>query len=325
MRIILVLSFTLLVIFTTFQILLKISDKPTLEPKTLFNSNTPPVEDSFKIGLPIKLEDSEDRAMGLLPFGIHIADHGIDGHPGWDLEYKLDAPILAAADGQVSHINKSSDYNDYNLRIDHRFGNENFATDYVHVGTLAPEITKGAKIKKGQVIGKPAIQTRRLGKNEITYSIIHFQLNDFSKNEGLTNPNAVNPGDYLDQEGEKNFNAIWKNADYSVEIFEPFSNNPRDIKFPQITRWQLKSGDVQYLEFRRNDAKNPVWEYTFLGSDGTTKEQGSIMVNTEPQVGLLVEFTPQNGTKKTGQIEIFDDTMNLELDGLEKVYTFVKN
>jgi hypothetical protein len=48
----------------------------------------------FAVSLPIRPQDYVHNAFGVNPFGAHIGDHGIDGHPGWDIEYAIGAPVL---------------------------------------------------------------------------------------------------------------------------------------------------------------------------------------------------------------------------------------
>ncbi|MDP2391370.1 MAG: hypothetical protein Q8N52_13665, partial [Acidobacteriota bacterium] len=39
--------------------------------------------------MPIDPSDVARAAFGLVPFGYHGADHAADGHPGWDVEYRI--------------------------------------------------------------------------------------------------------------------------------------------------------------------------------------------------------------------------------------------
>lgn len=45
--------------------------------------------------------DLATTAFGLAPYGYHGADHAEDGHPGWDIEYRIGGTVRAAAAGTV--------------------------------------------------------------------------------------------------------------------------------------------------------------------------------------------------------------------------------
>src|ERR1044071_2144084 len=59
---------------------------------------------SFAIELPIAPGDGATFAYGIWPYGVHGSSHGVDGHPGFDIEYRIGAPVLAATDGVVNSI-----------------------------------------------------------------------------------------------------------------------------------------------------------------------------------------------------------------------------
>jgi hypothetical protein len=74
---------------------------------------------AFTISLPIRAEDSANNAFGLNSFGIHIGDHGIDGHPGWDFEYAVGASVLAVADGTIQSVISSEGGSAWGIQISH--------------------------------------------------------------------------------------------------------------------------------------------------------------------------------------------------------------
>src|SRR6267378_7533854 len=57
----------------------------------------------FTIDLPIAPADSVSVGYGLWPFGVHGSSHALDGHPGFDFEYRLGAPVYAVIDATVSN------------------------------------------------------------------------------------------------------------------------------------------------------------------------------------------------------------------------------
>ena len=54
--------------------------------------------------MPIDAGDLANTAFGLAPFGYHGADHAEDGHPGWDVEYRIGGIVRAAAAGTVQSV-----------------------------------------------------------------------------------------------------------------------------------------------------------------------------------------------------------------------------
>ena len=56
------------------------------------------------VAMPIEPGDSANTAFGIAPFGYHGADHAEDGHPGWDIEYRIGGIVRAAAAGTVENV-----------------------------------------------------------------------------------------------------------------------------------------------------------------------------------------------------------------------------
>lgn len=54
--------------------------------------------------MPIDPTDVATAAFGLAPFGYHGADHAADGHPGWDVEYRVGGLVRTAAAGTVQSV-----------------------------------------------------------------------------------------------------------------------------------------------------------------------------------------------------------------------------
>src|ERR1043166_9508056 len=55
----------------------------------------------FVIDLPIAAGDGATLAYGIWPYGVHGGGHAVDGHGGFDIEYRIGAPVLAASAGVV--------------------------------------------------------------------------------------------------------------------------------------------------------------------------------------------------------------------------------
>ena len=57
-------------------------------------------------------------------FGVHGSGQAFDGHPGWDIEYRIGASIIAPADGTI--LNIAPDVENplfYTVRMEHRGNN----------------------------------------------------------------------------------------------------------------------------------------------------------------------------------------------------------
>lgn len=56
------------------------------------------------IDLPIAAGDGATLAYGIWPYGVHGGGHAVDRHGGLDIEYRVGAPVLAAAAGVVESV-----------------------------------------------------------------------------------------------------------------------------------------------------------------------------------------------------------------------------
>lgn len=109
---------------------------PTPAPPPPTPTPTPtPGAGPFTISLPIRPGDNRNNAFGVNPFGVHIGDHAIDGHPGWDIEYAVGATVVASADGTVQSVLPSEGSDGFGIQIRHFVaGREAYRTIY-GVGT----------------------------------------------------------------------------------------------------------------------------------------------------------------------------------------------
>jgi hypothetical protein len=62
---------------------------------SMTSTPTTPATTTFSVSLPIRPGEQANSAFGLVPFGVHIGDHGVDGHPGFDFEFTPGASIYA--------------------------------------------------------------------------------------------------------------------------------------------------------------------------------------------------------------------------------------
>lgn len=275
----------------------------------------PGVAASFTIDLPIAAGDEAANAYGIWPFGVHGGTHAADGHPGFDVEFRPGAQVRAAADGLVLHVVADShSAGRYSIRIDHGIGAVHYATDYTNISDVASNVTAGATVRRGQPLGNAGTQTQFIGTSQVTWAMTHFQVNDFSRNEGLTNPNAVSPEAFLSGGGRSLFAALWRTAAYQTEWCEPFATNSRHAGFPMRRTWSLRSGslpariDVGCLSDGSAD-----YEYTFRAADGSQMETGRLTVNASAKPRPTVEARPAAGLTRHGIYDIVEGTMELNL------------
>jgi murein DD-endopeptidase MepM/ murein hydrolase activator NlpD len=107
-------------------------------------------------------------------------------HNGIDFEAKTGEPIYAAADGVVNHANWYYNYG-RTVKITH---GDNFETLYAHMSRIAPGITPGTVVHRGDVIGFVGSTGRATGPH------LHFSTIIAGK--------FVDPAPYLSEEGGHN-------------------------------------------------------------------------------------------------------------------------
>lgn len=270
--------------------------------------------------LPLGAEDTATNAYGIAPFGIHFGGtgpggHAFDGHPGWDVEYRPGASVLAAANGAIQSVFADpSATGRFTIQIHHQTTSGAYRTVYTNIENVAAGIVVDAAVTRGQPLGRAGVQSQFIGTTLRTWAMTHFQVDDFSRNEGITNHHAVNPEEFLDPAGRDLFDRVWRTAGYNEELVEPFTGNPRDVSFPITRVWTRESGPLaERLEFTRpSPASN---EYTYVWSNpasGGATERGSVtFVGTA--AGSTIDFQPDGGTIRRGVIDIVEDTMRLTL------------
>ena len=270
---------------------------------------------TFSVDMPVAPGDVATNAYGIWPFGVHGSTHALDGHPGFDVELRPGAKVLAAADGTIQNINADSNSaGRYTIRIDHAAGAGRYATDYTNVSALGPNITAGVAVSRGQPIGTAGTQTQFIGTSQVTWAMTHFQVNDFSRNEGLTNPNAVSPEAFLSAAGRGVFNRIWRAAAYRTEWCEPFATNSRLAGFPLSRTWSLSSGSLPArIDVRCASDGAADYEYTFRAADGSEIEAGTIQVNASAKPWPTIETRPASGPGRLGVYDIVSGMMELNL------------
>ncbi len=268
--------------------------------------------------LPIDPSDSANESFGVNPFGFHIADHGSDGHPGFDFEFKPGSKAYVPADGTVSTIMADSyDPTTSTIQLEHQFEGKNYRTVYTNIKSVDPAIVKGAAVKQGQVLGTPGTVSRYQGGRTVQYGMVHFQVDDFSANYGLTNPSAVSPEGYFTEGAKAKLKELWNKAAYEQEACEPFLTNPRGMTDnPTITRTWVSTSASQSTPAKlemscASDGKSTKYTYRFLDGSGNATEQGSADVHVQPGGLTYVDFLPTSGTKTLAVYTILDASMSI--------------
>lgn len=281
-----------------------------------------PPPTGFTVSLPIAASDTATASFGLNPFGIHFGGigaggHGLDGHPGWDVEFRIGAPVRAAADGVVQSSFADVFAPDrFTVQIQHESTAGTYRTVYTNITTVDPVIQSGARVTAGQVIGIAGTQSIVNGTVRQTYAMTHFQVDDFRRNEGLTNPNAVSPAQYLSPAGLVLFESVWRTAAYSVELTEPFPTNPRDASFPFTRAWMRETGTLPArFECTRLEAASSAQDYAWLDASGAVVERGSLVIAAASPLSAI-DLRPSGGApSRLGVYDVVGDTLRIDIAG----------
>jgi len=289
------------------------SSASATSPDTTVSGPTSP--GAFTIRMPIDASDTAHNAYGLWPYGVHGGGHASDGHPGWDIEFRLGANALAAADGIVDSMVAAMTPGAVAVQLRHTVGGRAYRTVYQNIGTLAAGITVNASVKAGQAIGVPVTQTLMIGTSNVTFAMIHFQVDDFSNPPGgLTNPMATGPDLYMDAAARPLMDAIWSEASYNQELCEPFVSNPRGATFPLTRVWTRESGaGFARIEFTRLDVNTSDYEYRLFGDGGTVVESGTLRLSANGRPPTSVTLQPSSGAARPALFDIAGDTMRIDI------------
>jgi len=264
--------------------------------------------------MPIELSDVATTAFGLAPFGYHGADHAEDGHPGWDIEYRIGGTVRAAAAGTVQNVlPDSSVAGRTTVQVEHVVGTHFYRTVYTNLATVNPEIVAAATVRAGQALGVAGTVSQTVGTTPITYAMIHFQLDDFEYYREVPNPNAVSPEPFLLADAKLFFDRIWSTAVSSSELTEPYASNPRDLRFPVSRTWTRVSGDGPAgIRFTRSSARSPNYDYAILAESGTATETGTVTLGLTARPFPSIDLISGTG-RRVGSYDIVSDTMRLSL------------
>lgn len=265
--------------------------------------------------MPIDPSDVARAAFGLVPFGYHGADHAADGHPGWDVEYRIGGLVRAAAAGTVESVAPDPSAPGRSIvQLEHVVGTHAYRTTYTNLANVSPEMVAAASVGAGQSLGTAGTLSQTVGTTAITYAMTHFQLDDFAYYPGaIPDPNAVTPEPFLAADAKAFFDRIWSTAVTSAELLEPFASNPRDLRFPATRAWMRVSGDGPAgIRFVRTDARNPTYEYALLTESGIAIETGTVVLGLTARPFPSIDLVSPLG-RRLGSYDIVSDEMRLSL------------
>jgi len=256
------------------------------------------------LDLPIAAGDSVSIGYGIWPYGVHGSAHALDGHPGFDFEYRPGAPVLAAAEGTVD--NRIPDANDptrVSLQLRHARSFGTYLTGYSNLASVPPELVPGASVTRGQILGTAGVFAG--GQSGFT----HFQFADPMQRAGS---NPVSPADYFTPAGRERLDAIWRTASYITEFCEPFLTNVRANGFPMSRTWTSQTGAAIAQIVVRCPADGVDMEYTLIGADGSTLESGALTTGWWLRP-TTADFKPARGSTRLALYDIVGGTVQLAL------------
>ena len=255
------------------------------------------------IAMPADAADLSTNAFGLAPFGYHAADHAADGHPGWDIEYRIGGIVRAAAAGTVQSVSPDpAAPGRFTVQLEHIIGTHHYRTVYTNLANVNSDITPDQIVTVRQALGTAGS------------AMIHFQLDDFEFYRDVPNPNAVSPEPFLSAEARLLFDRIWANAAYAQELVEPFITNPRELSFPASRTWTRAGGDGPAgIRFTRRTARAADYDYALLAESGAITETGTVVLTTTARPLPSIDLVSPTSSPRRGVYEIVSNEMKLTL------------
>ena len=267
------------------------------------------------VSMPIDPGDSANTAFGLAPFGYHGADHALDGHPGWDIEYRPGAMVRAAAGGEIQNVFPDPfTPGRFTVQIEHVVGTHFYRTVYTNLASLAADIAEKEVVRAGQPLGTAGTISGTVGTQPLTYAMTHFQLDDLEfHREGLSEPKAVSAEAFLSTPAKSLFDSVWSRAIFGHELVEPFATNPRELAFPASRTWTRAGGDgPAAIRFTRPSARAVEYNYELLAESGTVVESGTVAINLVSRPYPLIALTAPTEVR-LGLYDIVSNEMRLSL------------
>jgi peptidase M23-like protein len=259
----------------------------------------------FVIELPIAAGDGATYAYGIWPYGVHGGGHAVDGHGGFDIEYRVGAPVLAVTDGVVDSV--TADAHDPSRRVvhlKHARDRGQYLTDYSNLVAVPDRLVPGAVVARGDTLGTAGAFADNRS------AMIHFQLGDPTH---LENGQVIaSPANYVSASAKALLDDLWRTAAYRAEICEPFLTNSRAQSFPIARTWTRQSGSgpstIELTCVSDSDVT-----YVMTNGDGAA-ESGTVVVgwNLRP---MTLDFRSSSGSSRLAIYDIVSETMRLALGG----------
>ena len=148
----------------------------------------------------------EDDAGSLIPMGETIAHPIPHGHPGIDFGWDHSVPIIAAADGVITKIQRAEDMGEPVWYITQKSGT--YKITYKELDEYETGLAEGSKVKRGDRIGKPHGAQTNGGP-------LHFQIHwEFAYNSLLSGlahngMDRLCPLTYFDSDSLTRITRIW--------------------------------------------------------------------------------------------------------------------
>jgi hypothetical protein len=266
----------------------------------------------LSVAMPIEPGDMATTAFGLTPFGYHDADHASEGHPGWDIEYRIGGAVRAAAAGTVDTVALDPVTGRTTVQLQHVVGTHFYRTVYTNLSSVSAEVIDDAPMRAGQAIGIAGTLSATVGTTPITFAMSHFQLDDLEFHREGPDPKAVSPEPFLGADGRAVFDRMWPTAVFAHELVEPYATNPRDPA-PVSRTWTKAGGDGPAgIRFRRRAGSSVEYDYEILAESGTTIEIGTVTLSLTSRPFPAIDLVSPIG-RRLGIYDIVSNEMRLLL------------
>lgn len=263
------------------------------------------------VSLPIDAADIINTGFGVVPFGYHGADHAIDGHAGWDIEYRSGGVVRAAAAGIITEVTVQTTGRSA-VTLEHLVGQHYYRTVYTGLINVPADIVVDETVVSGQRLGiaGPAAAVAGVTSNNAS---IHFQLDDLEHHREGPDPKAVSAEAFLTESARLLFARMWATAVYQHELVEPFASNPRDLRFPASRTWTRAGGEgPPGIRFTRASPQRADYTYELLAESGTVIEAGFVVLDLSRRPYPSIDLVSPVG-RRLGVYDIVSGEMRLTL------------
>ncbi len=158
----------------------------------------------------------ENEAINLIPMGETIEHNFPGGHPGIDFQWNQPVPLIAVADGVITHISRADDKGEPVWYVTLQSGNYN--ATYKELEMYTSGLHKGSRLKQGDIIGYPHCHTQ----DGHTGCQVHweFAYSSFFLPKFAGVPDRLCPMTYFDAAALKRINSIWDSISETTDRFK---------------------------------------------------------------------------------------------------------